>query len=128
GQAEIVPERTDAAVEVGASERDPPLEGGGVLDIGLRVACRHGRGGAVEVGAGRLHAGAAGQEGPHRLARPPLRLLGEVPYRRRPGRNRGSPPPAMSRSTSVVTRCRASVAIKRGSLIRSAFDLITSPV
>ncbi|CAL9628649.1 hypothetical protein SUDANB21_06041 [Streptomyces sp. enrichment culture] len=67
-----------ALVEVGAAQREPAFEGGGVGVV--RAGC------AVDQTLGRLvhgvlglgDAGAAGEEGAHGLAGPPLRLLREM--------------------------------------------------
>ncbi|CAM5731832.1 hypothetical protein STENM223S_02795 [Streptomyces tendae] len=77
-QAEDGGDLLGAFVEVGAAEREPPLQGGGVGVVRAGRAVDQALGGLVHGVLGLGDAGAAGQEGAHGLAGPPLRLLREV--------------------------------------------------
>ena len=78
GEPELVPQRPDAGVEVGAAERQPAVEGGGVAVVAAGLGGGQRVGGLVELGRGGRDAGAAGEEVAHGLAGPALRLLGQV--------------------------------------------------
>jgi hypothetical protein len=77
-QAELGGHRPGAGVDVGAAEREPAVEGGGVRVVGPRHAPGEGTGGGVEAGAGGGHAGAPGQQPAHRLAVRGPRLLRQI--------------------------------------------------
>ena len=66
-EPEIGPHLADAGVEVGATERQPPVEGDGVAIVGPDVAGGEGGRGGVHLGGRRGHAGPAGEERPHGL-------------------------------------------------------------
>jgi hypothetical protein len=82
-QAEVVGHRPGAGVEVGAAQRHPPVEGGGVGVVGARLAVCQRRGRGVERRVGLGHARAPRQQAGHGLARARVGLLREVADGRR---------------------------------------------
>ncbi len=65
-------------VEVGTTEGEVAVEGDGVVVLGTGRSRGHASGGRLHLRLGGGDPGAPGQEGPERLARDGLRLLGEV--------------------------------------------------
>ena len=135
GQAELGQQLAGARLEVGATERQPPVESDGVAVVGSRGRGRERVGGALQLGARRGHAGAAGQEVAGALVGPTLGLLGQVADGRcrrgelRRGRGPGpagrpgpaaasSCPPRWDRPRRSGDRARRSGRRRRGSSTR----------